>query len=140
VILEAVAEDGHRQLPQHELRIQPQHLIAIAPQILVAARISAAPLRMIPAVHLHDELLPRSEKVRDERPNRHLPTKLHPAEAPPGQRAPKRRLRRREMMPHEVGVACNGGGRRWSNETTTHGTSRRPGDAAGRRAPKAQLP
>ncbi len=81
----------------HRLMRYTDNAVTQPAQHVVPPRIRYAPLSVIPAVHLHDELARRCNKVSDIPPERHLTTKPN-TQPRPLQRLPKPRLRKRERM------------------------------------------
>jgi len=65
----------HKAQQTHDLLVRkPQHAIAGALEHPIAPRIGSAPLDVIPAIHLNNELHSRSTEIGDEAAEkRHLP-------------------------------------------------------------------
>lgn len=91
--------DYSRQLPLHVLGQYPHDAMPEAPEPFVPPRIQPPPLRVVPAINLHDEAERGRAEVRDVLADYDLPPEDN-TELAAAKRLPESRLRRRGDVTH----------------------------------------
>ncbi len=113
------ALDGLGQPLGDKRCLQAQHAVAGALERAIPPRITRAGLRVVRAIHLHDQPRGWSQEVSNvAAEQRHLPAKGHALDLPPAQRGPEDALR-----PGRTGCACRRRVRRGATSERGKGTS-----------------